>query len=281
MSNALAVSLPAAHAEAPQRVMMLGESHLAEALRCLPNLDRVPKGCHALRDWRIGGAYVVVDPRIKALVHGDTVAIQWSEHRPPSTNELRYREERNGRRAGWMIRAPFVPDGFLAMGDDLSELSFAERGIGKVVGILCNRDGTPMTELWGEEQYDRKPDAIDPTTLPDTYAMQCKGDCLMPVYPTGTKFLLSTTERRRVGDFVALWRRPELTGKDQYQSLLKRLITPIPRRWTGKNRHMPPVILVETLNPKRTWVVPMDQLAAVHRTTGPYTGPTYPAEGVN
>ena len=276
MNTAQAVALPI-QAEAPTRVKMLGGSHMAEALRRLPNLDRVPKGCHALRDWHLGGAYVVVDPTIKAMVHGDTVAIRWSGHRPPSTNEIRFRQARNGRREGWMIRTPFVPDGFFAMGDDLSEASFARHAVGKVVGILCNLDGTPMRELWAEE-YDRKPDAIDPLRLPEAYAMKCEGDCLMPVYSTGTKFEFSTTARRRVGDFVALWRKPELTGTKQYQALVKRLLTPVPRR--GRVPHdMPPVILVETLNPHRTWIVQMDQLAAVHRCIGECLRPTYPAGG--
>lgn len=53
-----------------------------------------------------------------------------------------------------------------------------------------------------------------------------------------------------------------------------------PPSWHSTDRHMPPVMLVETLNAKRTWVVPMDQLAAVHRCLGRYDGPTHPAEGV-
>lgn len=278
MSAALALNVTA-QAEAPARIRMLGGSHLPEALRKLTHMDQVPKGHLVLKDWHLGGAFVVIDPADKAMVHGETFAIQWSEHRPPSTNEIRWYDAKNGRPSRWMIRTPFVPDGFLAMGDNTNPASFARAVVGKVVGILCNRDGTPMVQLWAEE-YDTKPDALDPATLPESYAMKCEGDCLMPVYPTGTKFLLSTTDRRRVGDFVALWRKPELTGSKQYQSLMKRLLTPIPRRWTSKHRDMPPVILVETLNPKRTWVVPMDQLAAVHRCIGQYDGPTHPAEGV-
>lgn len=98
MSAALALNTPA-QADAPQRITMLGGSHIAEALRRLPNLDRVPKGCHALRDWHLGGAYVVIDLAIKAMVHGDTVAIRWSEHRPPSPHSSRshHTEGRPGR----------------------------------------------------------------------------------------------------------------------------------------------------------------------------------------
>jgi hypothetical protein len=273
MSTAQAVALPV-RAEAPARVKMLGGSHMAEALRRLPNLDRVPKGCHALRDWHLGGAYVVVDPTMTTMEAGETFAIRWSEHRAPSTSEIRWAEARNGRRARWMIRTPFVPDGLFAMGDDLSEASFARHAVGKVVGILCNRDGMPMLELWSEE-YGKRPDTIDTATLPDRYAMKAEGDCLMPVFATGTTLLFSSTDRRRVGDFVGIWRKPELTGAKQYQTLVKRLLTPVPRRVAGP-LHMPPVILVETLNPRRTWVLPMDQVAAVHRCLGECKSPTYP-----
>ena len=106
--------------------------------------------------------------------------------------------------------------------------------------------------------------------------MKCDGDCLMPVYASGTKFLFSATSRRRVGDYVALWRKPEQTFNDQYQSLINRLLTPIPRRWAATYRDMPPDVLVETLNPQRTYVVPVDQLAAIHRCEGQYDGPTHP-----
>ncbi len=267
MSNALAVSIPV-QAEAPTSIKMIGGSHLAEALRRLEHMDHIPRGCHALRDWHLGGAYVVISPAARTLVHGDTFAIQWSEHRPPSTNEVRWCEARNGRPARWMIRTPFVPDGFLAMGDDLSERSFEAKGIGKVVGILCNRDGTPMTELWPHSHGGGHLKALEPSELPDRYQMTCEGDCLLPVFESGTKFLFSRSGRRTVGSYVVLWRKRELTPPGQYQALIKRLLTPVPRRWSSSNPQMPPVIIVETLNPHRSYVVPLDQLAAVHKCDG-------------
>ena len=94
MSAAQALALPV-QAEAPVRIKMLGGSHLGEALRGLEAIDRVPAGCHVMRDWNLGGAYVAVDPAQKTMVNGETFVIRWSEHRPASTNELRWIEARN------------------------------------------------------------------------------------------------------------------------------------------------------------------------------------------
>lgn len=269
MSTALAVAI-SVQAEAPGRIKVIGGSHMAEALRRLPHLDRVPPGCHALRDWHLSGAFVVVDPNDRILADGATYAMQWDENRRPSTSEVRWQEARNGRPARWGIRTPYVPDGFFAMGDDLSERSFAKYGVGKVVGILCNRDGSPMTELWPYDQGGgNNPKALDPTCLPESYHMICEGDCLMPVFENGTRFRFSITGRRTVGSYIALWRKPELTPAGQHQALIKRLLTPLPRNWRPSDHpHMPPVIIVETLNPHRSYVVPLDQVAAVHKCEG-------------
>jgi hypothetical protein len=69
------------------------------------------------------------------------------------------------------------------------------------------------------------------------------------------------------GDIVVLWRRPELISVGQRQGLLKRLTSALPET-IDANAIPPAVILVETSNPARTYVVPLDQVMAVHKLVG-------------
>lgn len=114
---------------------------------------------------------------------------------------------------------------------------------------------------------------IDPATLPDTYAMVLEGTCMLPAIPDLAVVGISKVERPRPGDYVILWRRPELVPPGQHQGILKRLVLNIPpyvkfpwREHPDSDVHA--IALVEMLNPHRQFTYKCADLLAVHKAIG-------------
>jgi hypothetical protein len=109
--------------------------------------------------------------------------------------------------------------------------------------------------------------------------MIAEGNCMVPVYPDKARLLFNQLARAIAGDNVALWRKPELQQSGQYQCLIKRLVTVLPRTLPAhavKDPAKPaPVVIVETLNPPQRFVVKTDHLMGVHKCEGLYDGPRW------
>jgi hypothetical protein len=103
--------------------------------------------------------------------------------------------------------------------------------------------------------------------VPDLYALLCTGDCMTPEIPDGARVLVDKREPVKAGDLVIIWlqsgRRPKL----------KRLaIAPPP--WVkfpfreNPNSEATPLVIVEMINPSRTFQIRCDAIAAMHKCMG-------------
>ncbi len=112
-----------------------------------------------------------------------------------------------------------------------------------------------------------------PDEMPDIYAMGCAGDCLLPVFKDGCFLKFSKSEPYEVGDFVVLYKRPELVRPGGFQAIIKRLVNK-PAAWVTfpwknhPNSDAHPAVMVAQLNPPRTFAVPCDHLLGIHKCLG-------------
>lgn len=247
---------------------------------------RVPDDHHAVKVIRhypgtpyAKGMYVIVDPSDTELVDSADYAIQWDEHLPVTLTGLRLRKDR------WFVGPIGGSHSVVGTGSAVTLIDgpYREEGlrkklVGRVVGYLGGEDGRPLAELWeAQDHLPPETKVLEARDLPDVYAMTCVGKCLEPVYADGTKFSFSIADEVNAGDYVVLWRKPNYTRRGQIQALLKRLMTPIPASWDPALENLPisPVVIVETHNPPRSWVVRLDELMAIHKCNGEATLPTY------
>lgn len=113
----------------------------------------------------------------------------------------------------------------------------------------------------------------DFSTLPDRYAMQTVGDCLAPIIADGAELVFSQTERPKSGDFVAVYLRPELARPGHISCAVKRLVLGLPGFCTFPFTPHPddtvaPVVICESINPRRQFTIDADKLQAVHKCVG-------------
>lgn len=115
---------------------------------------------------------------------------------------------------------------------------------------------------------------IDPSELPDRYAMICEGICLEPEIADGTKLLFDKNEPFTSGDLVVLFRRPELVRPGQHQGIVKRLVMAPPPWVTFPYKDHPKsevraLVIAEQFNPRRQFAIPCEDLLGIHKCLGP------------
>ena len=113
---------------------------------------------------------------------------------------------------------------------------------------------------------------IDPSTLPDAYALTLQGDCLAPVIPDGASVGIDKLVQPKAGDVVCIWFRPEATAPDGLQCTLKKLLLNIPSWVKFPHRDYPgsdvvPVLIVKQFNPERQYTIKCADILAVHKAT--------------
>ena len=119
----------------------------------------------------------------------------------------------------------------------------------------------------------------DPATLPDVYCSTCEGDCLEPLIPNGATIAFSKLEAPKQGDFVVVWKRPEIVEPGRHQAIVKRLVMGIPpwvKSFPLKEHPQSDVhalIVAEQMNPRRAFSIKCSDVIAVHKAIG------YLAEG--
>lgn len=113
---------------------------------------------------------------------------------------------------------------------------------------------------------------FDPNALDDLYAMRCSGTCLEPVYMDGALLLMDPTAPYKNGDFVVVYRRPEFCRPNEPQAIVKRLVMhvkpPKPGADPARTSNIMPCLVVEMLNPPRTFTILWEQVLAVHKMVG-------------
>ena len=263
-------------------------------IRGLRLFTSIPEGMRVVRIDRdrpgsiySKGMYVVIDPSRTDLVEGIDVALLTTGGPLDGFEPIAVVVELCRAFGGWctapgggghsqvmgggkplrMVDGPQNPEGL------------QRRIIGAVVGYLGESWGEPIRDLWPEDRDQPvKADAFDGGDLPSRYIMKCDGDCLAPVFQSGVRLQFNATEAIRPGDYVGLWLKPIHTYKRlNHQAMVKRLVTPLP---IGPfplpdSVAAPPVILVEMLNPARTFVVPLNRVMAIHKCEGEATTPIW------
>lgn len=113
---------------------------------------------------------------------------------------------------------------------------------------------------------------LHPDEFPPLYAMICDGNCLEPVFANGVKLFFSRSERYRVGDFVALHKRPEFVRPGDHQIIVKQLVlAPPPAFWQPdyvNDTGLKPIVIVDMRNPFRRFYIDPDKLLGIHKCLG-------------
>lgn len=241
---------------------------------------RVPEGFHAVEVRRhhpaslyTKGTYVVVDPTPAELVHDGDYCVQWDESRAPGLITCASSRTSGGLGPAGGGHSQVLGEGAITLldGPSLSE-GLRKRILGRVAGYLGDDAGRPLEKLWEDGGHDLPSNLVmEIGDLPTVYSCVCKGTRLEPMYADGTRFSFSIEDTVEPGDYVLLWRKPELTRQGHVQPLLKRLVTPLPTMEQAA-QPIPPIMVVETHNPPRSYVVALDEVMAIHKCRGVWEG---------
>lgn len=115
----------------------------------------------------------------------------------------------------------------------------------------------------------------DPDDCPDVYASVARGRCLEPVYRDGTCLVFSKSEKPMPGDFVGIWLRQQAVPPGTPARRVKRLVLALPDIALPCRLHpaseIVPLVVVEQLNPPKTFAFEIPDVVAVHKVIGTAT----------
>jgi SOS-response transcriptional repressor LexA len=112
-----------------------------------------------------------------------------------------------------------------------------------------------MTELRLSEVLDYLGRPPELQTDPDSYALEIVGESMAPRFEPGERAFVSPLASVRIGDDVVVQLKASTQGVKL--ALIKRL-----------TRRSPTLLELRQFNPERTFQVPVEQVAAVHRVRG-------------
>lgn len=108
--------------------------------------------------------------------------------------------------------------------------------------------------------------------FPEVYAMWVDGDCCAPEIPHDCHVLCDTTRAPKLGDFVVIHFTPEAAAQFGYAAWVKRLVMmQRPASQTRKPKYasnVAPCLVVESLNPRKCFVLDWAWITAVHHCGG-------------
>ena len=121
--------------------------------------------------------------------------------------------------------------------------------------------------------HEQNPLEYSPEDVPNVYASICKGDCLSPIFEDGACLVFSKEQRPEPGDFVGFWLHPDAIAPGEHPRRVKRLVMGLPNHLSLPYSVQPgdevePVIIVEQLNPPKTYQVRASRMLAMHRVVG-------------
>jgi hypothetical protein len=104
--------------------------------------------------------------------------------------------------------------------------------------------------------------------FPETYAMWVDGDCCAPEIPDGCHVYCEPDRAPKMGDYVVIHFTPEAAAQFGYEAWVKRLVMMQRPATSGRKpryaSNVQPCIVVEQLNPQRTYVLDWSYVRAVH-----------------
>ena len=106
---------------------------------------------------------------------------------------------------------------------------------------------------------------IHPDDMPDVYALTGVGTCMEPLLPHGACLVFDKRESPEPGDIVGLIFTPAAAARRGMPGWLKRLTAPPPPEGFDG------LIIVEQINPPRTYSVPTTDVLAIHKFIGTAT----------
>ena len=117
-----------------------------------------------------------------------------------------------------------------------------------------------------------QPGFIDPTTLPDEYAMRVRGDCLAPAINAGDAVLFDQRQPCKAGDLVGVYLKEGCYGGSTSVGLKRVVMNMMPGVTYPYQAHpdsnIMPVLVCEQDQPHRQYTIPADQILAIHRCMG-------------
>ncbi len=113
----------------------------------------------------------------------------------------------------------------------------------------------------------------DPNELPELYAATGRGTCLEPEFQDGDCVAFSKSVQPKSGDIVSIWFRPGVKPPGEPQQWLKRLLVEPPPGMLfpfapTSGSEFVPVIIVEQLNPPRSFTIRCTDILAIHKCIG-------------
>jgi hypothetical protein len=114
----------------------------------------------------------------------------------------------------------------------------------------------------------------DLAAYPERYAMIASGASLWPKIKEGAVLAFSKSEAYAPGDFVAIYRRPELMAPGLWPVIIKRLVLAPPPyvRFPWEEHPDSTVhayVVVEMFNPRQQLLIPCNEILAIHKCLGP------------
>jgi phage repressor protein C with HTH and peptisase S24 domain len=103
---------------------------------------------------------------------------------------------------------------------------------------------------------------IHPDDMPDRYALTGRGTCMEPMIPDGALVAFDKREEPLDGDIVGLIFGREAAGRRGLPGMIKRLVIPLPPAGFDG------LIVVEQINPPRTYTFSSRDVLAVHKFIG-------------
>ncbi|MCW2283663.1 hypothetical protein M2323_001435 [Rhodoblastus acidophilus] len=115
---------------------------------------------------------------------------------------------------------------------------------------------------------------LAPKDIPNLYGLEVVAQKMEPVFSDGDALLFSKTAALHNGDTALIIVRPEFVPEGYAQLMVKRIVMGLPPGltlpwdWTpGTVRY---VVIAEQTNPPKSYTIPADQIAAIHKCLGPY-----------
>lgn len=107
---------------------------------------------------------------------------------------------------------------------------------------------------------------IHPDYMPELYALRGVGDCMVPVIADGALLTFDKSEKPEPGDVVGIVFTRDFAPQWGAPGCVKRLRLALPPAELGQG--MAGLIVVEQLNPRRTFTFQSKDVLAVHKCVG-------------
>lgn len=108
-------------------------------------------------------------------------------------------------------------------------------------------------------------------TYPDVYALKPVGDCMAPEINDGDPIVISSSQHPKAGDLVVVHLRPAAAARWGSEAIVKRLChDPLISRfpWDPTRSDLIPTIVLDQLNPPRTYRIAATDILALHKVLG-------------